>query len=78
MWEAVQPTGGKPPATAGHSMVFHPPSRALLVYGGHRPTTARYSWRRGLWDCDGDVCLLSKLKYTLRVHIVSCVFDAIW
>ncbi|XP_021446912.2 multiple epidermal growth factor-like domains protein 8 isoform X1 [Oncorhynchus mykiss] len=45
VWEAVQPTGGKPPATAGHSMVFHPPSRALLVYGGHRPTTARFSVR---------------------------------
>lgn len=41
-WETVQPTGGKPPATAGHSMVFHSPSRTLLVYGGHRPTTARY------------------------------------
>lgn len=40
-WESVQPTGGKPPATAGHSMVFHIPSRTLLVYGGHRPTTAR-------------------------------------
>lgn len=40
-WETVQPTGGKPPATAGHSMVFHSPSRTLLVYGGHRPTTAR-------------------------------------
>ncbi|XP_010892421.2 multiple epidermal growth factor-like domains protein 8 [Esox lucius] len=45
VWEAVQPTGGKPPATAGHSMVFHPPSRTLLVYGGHRPTTARFSVR---------------------------------
>lgn len=42
-WEIVQPTGGKPPATAGHSMVFHSPSRTLLVYGGHRPTTARYT-----------------------------------
>ncbi|XP_042082946.1 multiple epidermal growth factor-like domains protein 8 [Haplochromis burtoni] len=44
-WETVQPTGGKPPATAGHSMVFHGPSRTLLVYGGHRPTTARFSVR---------------------------------
>ncbi|XP_011483811.1 multiple epidermal growth factor-like domains protein 8 [Oryzias latipes] len=44
-WETVQPTGGKPPATAGHSMVFHSPSRTLLVYGGHRPTTARFSVR---------------------------------
>lgn len=41
-WETVYPTGGKPPATAGHSMVFHSPSRTLLVYGGHRPTTARF------------------------------------
>lgn len=41
-WETVQPTGGKPPASAGHSMVFHSPSRTLLVYGGHRPTTARF------------------------------------
>ncbi|XP_057690185.1 multiple epidermal growth factor-like domains protein 8 [Corythoichthys intestinalis] len=44
-WEIIQPTGGKPPATAGHSMVFHSPSRTLLVYGGHRPTTARFSVR---------------------------------
>ncbi|KAF3839320.1 hypothetical protein F7725_018037 [Dissostichus mawsoni] len=44
-WETVQPTGGKPPSTAGHSMVFHSPSRTLLVYGGHRPTTARFSVR---------------------------------
>ncbi|XP_067365540.1 multiple epidermal growth factor-like domains protein 8 isoform X2 [Channa argus] len=44
-WETVLPTGGKPPATAGHSMVFHSPSRTLLVYGGHRPTTARFSVR---------------------------------
>lgn len=42
VWEAVQPTGGKPPSTAGHSMVYHAPSKTLLVYGGHRPTTARY------------------------------------
>lgn len=42
-WETVHPTGGKPPATAGHSMVYHRPSRILLVYGGHRPTTARYT-----------------------------------
>uniref|UniRef100_A0A1A8GFI9 Multiple EGF-like-domains 8 n=1 Tax=Nothobranchius korthausae TaxID=1143690 RepID=A0A1A8GFI9_9TELE len=44
-WETVQPTGGKPPASAGHSMVFHNHSRTLLVYGGHRPTTARFSVR---------------------------------
>uniref|UniRef100_A0AAR2K5K4 Multiple EGF-like-domains 8 n=1 Tax=Pygocentrus nattereri TaxID=42514 RepID=A0AAR2K5K4_PYGNA len=44
-WETVQPYGGKPPATAGHSMVFHSPSRTLLVYGGYRPTTARFSVR---------------------------------
>ncbi|XP_076868849.1 multiple epidermal growth factor-like domains protein 8 [Brachyhypopomus gauderio] len=45
VWETVQPYGGKAPATAGHSMVFHAPSRTLLVYGGHRPTTARFSVR---------------------------------
>ncbi|XP_066575426.1 multiple epidermal growth factor-like domains protein 8 [Amia ocellicauda] len=45
LWEAVLPAGGRAPAVAGHSMVFHPPSRTLLVYGGHRPTTARFSVR---------------------------------
>uniref|UniRef100_W5L7W2 Multiple EGF like domains 8 n=1 Tax=Astyanax mexicanus TaxID=7994 RepID=W5L7W2_ASTMX len=45
VWETVQPYGGKPPATAGHSMVFHALSRTLIVYGGHRPTTARFSVR---------------------------------
>nr|XP_032625640.1 multiple epidermal growth factor-like domains protein 8 [Chelonoidis abingdonii] len=46
-WERVVPAGGKAPAAAGHSMVFHPPSRALLVYGGHRPSTARGLCRGG-------------------------------
>ncbi|XP_062321572.1 multiple epidermal growth factor-like domains protein 8 [Osmerus eperlanus] len=50
LWESVQATGGKPPATAGHSMVFHQPSRTLLVYGGHRPTTARFSVRVNTTD----------------------------
>lgn len=49
-WEIVQPTGGKPPATAGHSMVFYSPSRTLLVYGGHRPTTARYTPSHAHWQ----------------------------
>jgi hypothetical protein len=40
-WEQVVPAGGRPPAATGHSMVFHAPSRALLVHGGHRPSTAR-------------------------------------
>lgn len=40
-WEKVIPAGGRPPAATGHSMVFHEPSRALLVHGGHRPSTAR-------------------------------------
>lgn len=40
-WEQVIPAGGRPPAATGHSMVFHAPSRALLVHGGHRPSTAR-------------------------------------
>ncbi|XP_035278041.1 multiple epidermal growth factor-like domains protein 8 isoform X2 [Anguilla anguilla] len=50
VWETVRPSGGKPPATAGHSMVFHAPSRMLLVYGGHRPTTARFSVRVNATD----------------------------
>ncbi|XP_074991103.1 multiple epidermal growth factor-like domains protein 8 [Calonectris borealis] len=49
-WEQVVPWGGKPPAAAGHSMVFHPPSRTLLVYGGHRPSTARFSMRVNTTD----------------------------
>ncbi|XP_074786402.1 multiple epidermal growth factor-like domains protein 8, partial [Athene noctua] len=49
-WEQVVPWGGKPPAAAGHSMVFHPPSRTLLVYGGHRPSTARFSMRVNATD----------------------------
>ncbi|KAM9207897.1 LOW QUALITY PROTEIN: multiple epidermal growth factor-like domains protein 8 [Leptosomus discolor] len=49
-WERVVPWGGKPPAAAGHSMVFHPPSRTLLVYGGHRPSTARFSTRVNTTD----------------------------
>ncbi|MBV94679.1 Multiple epidermal growth factor-like domains protein 8, partial [Eschrichtius robustus] len=44
-WEQVIPAGGRPPAATGHSMVFHAPSRALLVHGGHRPSTARFSVR---------------------------------
>ncbi|XP_061198582.1 multiple epidermal growth factor-like domains protein 8, partial [Neopsephotus bourkii] len=39
-WERVEPWGGKAPAAAGHSLLFHPPSRALILYGGHRPATA--------------------------------------
>ncbi|XP_007430507.1 multiple epidermal growth factor-like domains protein 8 [Python bivittatus] len=49
-WELVIPSGGKAPATAGHSMVFHPASRTLLVYGGHRPSTARFSVRVNTTD----------------------------
>ncbi|XP_074713784.1 LOW QUALITY PROTEIN: multiple epidermal growth factor-like domains protein 8 [Strix uralensis] len=49
-WERVVPWGGKPPAAAGHSMVFHPPSRTLLIYGGHRPSTARFSMRVNATD----------------------------
>ncbi|XP_053908557.1 LOW QUALITY PROTEIN: multiple epidermal growth factor-like domains protein 8 [Cuculus canorus] len=49
-WERVLPWGGKPPAAAGHSMVFHPSSRTLLVYGGHRPSTARFSVRSNTTD----------------------------
>ncbi|KYO40876.1 hypothetical protein Y1Q_0004213 [Alligator mississippiensis] len=50
LWERVVPAGGKAPAAAGHSMVFHPPSRALVVYGGHRPSTARFSMRVNTTD----------------------------
>uniref|UniRef100_A0A8C4SXY5 Multiple EGF like domains 8 n=1 Tax=Erpetoichthys calabaricus TaxID=27687 RepID=A0A8C4SXY5_ERPCA len=50
LWELVQPSGGKPPAAAGHSMVFHAASRTLLVYGGHRPSTARFSMRVNTTD----------------------------
>ncbi|XP_064359618.1 multiple epidermal growth factor-like domains protein 8 isoform X1 [Dromaius novaehollandiae] len=49
-WEVVVPWGGKPPTAAGHSMVFHAPSRALVVYGGHRPSTARFSMRVNTTD----------------------------
>ncbi|XP_078507442.1 multiple epidermal growth factor-like domains protein 8 isoform X2 [Lissotriton helveticus] len=49
-WEPVLPSGGKPPAAAGHSMVFHPASRTLVVYGGHRPSTARFSMRVNTTD----------------------------
>nr|XP_033770020.1 multiple epidermal growth factor-like domains protein 8 isoform X2 [Geotrypetes seraphini] len=49
-WEQVIPSGGKPPAAAGHSMVFHRASRSLIVYGGHRPSTARFSMRVNTTD----------------------------
>lgn len=61
-WETIHPTGGKPPATAGHSMVFHSPSRTLLVYGGHRPTTARY------------IMLISILTHKQNVSLFSNEF----
>ncbi|XP_059823923.1 multiple epidermal growth factor-like domains protein 8 [Hypanus sabinus] len=44
VWEEVIPTGGKSPAVAGHSMVFHPASRMLLIHGGHR-ISPRFSYR---------------------------------
>ncbi|KAH0631676.1 hypothetical protein JD844_006126 [Phrynosoma platyrhinos] len=49
-WEMVVPSGGKAPAAAGHSMIFHPASRTLVVYGGHRPSTARFSVRVNTTD----------------------------
>ncbi|CAH2319058.1 multiple epidermal growth factor-like domains 8 [Pelobates cultripes] len=49
-WEQVLPGGGKPPSAAGHSMVFHAASRSLLIYGGHRPSTARFSMRVNTTD----------------------------
>lgn len=56
-WEIIHSTGGKPPATAGHSMVFHSPSRTLLVYGGHRPTTARYIMLISMLTHKENMCL---------------------
>uniref|UniRef100_H3A6Q1 Multiple EGF like domains 8 n=1 Tax=Latimeria chalumnae TaxID=7897 RepID=H3A6Q1_LATCH len=50
VWQLVSPSGGKPPAAAGHSMVYHAASRSLIVYGGHRPSTARFSMRVNTTD----------------------------
>ncbi|XP_043935354.1 multiple epidermal growth factor-like domains protein 8 [Protopterus annectens] len=50
IWEVIFPAGGKPPAAAGHSMVYHAASRSLIVYGGHRPSTARFSIRVNITD----------------------------
>ncbi|XP_074837451.1 multiple epidermal growth factor-like domains protein 8 [Carettochelys insculpta] len=62
-WERVVPAGGKAPAAAGHSMVFHLPSRTLLVYGGHRPSTARFSMRVNSTDLfHVDLRLWSSLR----------------
>lgn len=74
LWETVQPTGGKPPATAGHSMVFHSPSRTLLVYGGHRPTTARYTpfWAYWLqWYTHSQCEEREKIRTVTCVNIFS-------
>ena len=63
-WEQVIPAGGRPPAATGHSMVFHAPSRTLLVHGGHRPSTARFSVRVNsteLFHVELPVWLLSPL-----------------
>ncbi|XP_067832979.1 multiple epidermal growth factor-like domains protein 8 [Heptranchias perlo] len=49
IWEEVVPTGGRSPAVSGHSMVFHPASRMLLVHGGHR-VSARFSYRTNTTD----------------------------
>ncbi|XP_078092162.1 multiple epidermal growth factor-like domains protein 8 [Mustelus asterias] len=49
IWEEVIPTGGKSPAVAAHSMVFHPASRTLLVHGGHR-VSPRFSYRTNTTD----------------------------
>nr|XP_006014434.1 PREDICTED: multiple epidermal growth factor-like domains protein 8 [Latimeria chalumnae] len=40
VWQLVIPSGGKPPAAAGLSMVYHAASCSLIVYGGHHPSTA--------------------------------------
>nr|XP_041568334.1 multiple epidermal growth factor-like domains protein 8 [Taeniopygia guttata] len=44
-WERVGVWGGKAPRAAGHALLFLPHARSLLVYGGHRPSTARFSVR---------------------------------
>ncbi|XP_069798535.1 multiple epidermal growth factor-like domains protein 8 [Narcine bancroftii] len=44
VWEEVVATGGRSPAVAGHSMIFHPASRMLLVHGGHQ-ISPRFSYR---------------------------------
>ncbi|XP_048450825.1 multiple epidermal growth factor-like domains protein 8, partial [Rhincodon typus] len=49
IWEEVIPTGGKSPAVAAHSMIFHPGSRTLLVFGGHR-VSPRFSFRTNTTD----------------------------
>lgn len=82
-WEAIHPTGGKPPATAGHSMVFHSPSRTLLVYGGHRPTTARYVMLISMLAHKENMCLYLGINFVcptlffkqilvlINVHLIS-------
>lgn len=87
-WETIHPTGGKPPATAGHSMVFHSPSRTLLVYGGHRPTTARYIMLISMLPHKENMCLylgihficptlfnnLNQIIVLINIHLISVFF----
>ncbi|XP_077985026.1 multiple epidermal growth factor-like domains protein 8 [Glandiceps talaboti] len=46
-WEKVEYRGGMISglAVTGHSMVYHPESRSLVVYGGYKPQFARNSAR---------------------------------
>uniref|UniRef100_UPI00358F442D multiple epidermal growth factor-like domains protein 8 n=1 Tax=Myxine glutinosa TaxID=7769 RepID=UPI00358F442D len=45
LWEHIVPLGGRRKAVLGHSMVFYPDDRLLLVYGGHHPISTRFSSR---------------------------------
>ncbi|XP_078593005.1 multiple epidermal growth factor-like domains protein 8 [Branchiostoma floridae x Branchiostoma japonicum] len=46
-WEEVETRGGKQESRqlVGHSMVFHPSSRSLVVFGGFQPNYAKFSNR---------------------------------
>uniref|UniRef100_S4R8P8 Multiple EGF-like-domains 8 n=1 Tax=Petromyzon marinus TaxID=7757 RepID=S4R8P8_PETMA len=44
-WRKEVPLAGLAPAALGHSMVFYPEGRMLLVFGGHQPSSTRFSNR---------------------------------
>ncbi|XP_061416595.1 multiple epidermal growth factor-like domains protein 8 [Lethenteron reissneri] len=44
-WRKEVPLAGQAPAALGHSMVFYPEGRMLLVFGGHQPSSTRFSNR---------------------------------
>lgn len=49
-WERLEPWGGRPPAAAAHSVLWDPWSRSLLIHGGVRPSSARFSSRVNTTD----------------------------